>query len=164
MEITLTFRPTKLNRKKYMEIMQIFRPSKLHWKKYVETTLIFRPSKSHRKSTWKWRGNSSKLGLRRIEVISTSNPRRINVYPLGSLLLSLFFFFMLLLLQRYKLQTMLCMLVDAFLKKTLRFPIFQVWYVYVWDSEISSLFLGFLRGHCVCPVHYSLIFYKLVFN
>ena len=53
-------------------------------KKYVESTWIFRPSKLHRKSTWNRRGNSSKFGLRRIDVISTSNPRRFDVVcPLG---------------------------------------------------------------------------------
>ena len=32
-----------------------------------------------KKSTWKRRGNSSKFGLRRIDVISTSNRRRFDV-------------------------------------------------------------------------------------
>ena len=62
-----------------MEARWIFRPSKLHQKKYVETTWIFWPVKLHRKSTWKRRGNSSKFGLRRIDVISTSNGRRFDV-------------------------------------------------------------------------------------
>ena len=49
------------------------------------TTLIFRPSKLHPKSTRKWRGNSSKFCLRRIDVISTSNRRGIDALrPLGS--------------------------------------------------------------------------------
>ena len=62
--------------------MWIFRPSKLHRKKYVETTRIFRLAKLHRKSTWKWRGNSSRFGLCRIDVISTLNRRRFDlVYP-----------------------------------------------------------------------------------
>ena len=73
------FRPSKLRQKKYVETTWIFRPAKLHRKKYVETTWIFRPSKSHRKGTWKWRGNSSKFGLRRIDVISTSNGRGFDV-------------------------------------------------------------------------------------
>ena len=64
--------------------MCISRPSKLHRKRCVESTWIFRPSKSHRKSTRKWSGNSSKFGLQRIDVISTSNPRRFDVVcPLG---------------------------------------------------------------------------------
>ena len=88
-ETTWIFRPLKLHRKKYVETMWIFRQSKLHQKKYVETTWIFRPSKWRRqkyvettwifrsaklprKSLWKWRGNSSKFGLGRIDVISTS--------------------------------------------------------------------------------------------
>ena len=50
----------------------------------MKTTWIFRPSKLHRKSTRKWRGNSSKFGLRRIDVISTSNRRGFDVAcPLG---------------------------------------------------------------------------------
>ena len=72
-ETTWIFRPAKLHRKKYVETTWIFRPSKLHREKYVETTWIFRPPKLHRKSTRKWSGNSSKFGLRRIDVISTSN-------------------------------------------------------------------------------------------
>ena len=53
--------------------------------KVRETTWIFRPSKSHRKSTRKWRRNSSKFGLWRIDVISTSNRRGFDVVcPLGS--------------------------------------------------------------------------------
>ena len=78
------FRPSKLHRRNYVETMWIFRPSKLHRRKYVETTWIFPPAKSHRKSTWKWRGNSLKFGLRRIDVISTSNRRGFDVVcPLG---------------------------------------------------------------------------------
>ena len=78
------FRPSKLHRKKYVETTWIFRPAKLHRKKYVETTWIFLPAKLHRKSTRKWRGNLSKFGLRRIDIISTSNPRRFDVVcPLG---------------------------------------------------------------------------------
>ena len=38
-------------------------------------TWTFRSAKLHRKSKWKQRGNSSKFGLRRIDVISTSNQR-----------------------------------------------------------------------------------------
>ena len=49
----------------------IFQPSKLHRKKYTEITWIFRPSKLHRKRTRKRRGNSSKFGLRGINVISS---------------------------------------------------------------------------------------------
>ena len=38
------------------------------------------------KSTWNRRGNSSKIGLQRIDVISTSNPHRFDVVcPLESL-------------------------------------------------------------------------------
>ena len=67
-----------------METTCIFRPSKLHRKEYVETMWIFRPSKLHWKSTPKWRGNSSKFGLRRTDVIPTSNRRGFDVVcPLG---------------------------------------------------------------------------------
>ena len=53
-------------------------------KNYVETTWIFRSVKLHRKSTWKRRGKSSKFGLRRIDIISTSNRHRFDVVcPLG---------------------------------------------------------------------------------
>ena len=80
------FRPSKSHRKKYVKTTRIFSPPKLHRKKYVETTWIFRSAKLHRKSTWKRRGNSSKFGLRRIDVISTSNRRRFDVVcPLGSI-------------------------------------------------------------------------------
>ena len=78
-EATWIFRPAKLHRKMYVETTWIFRPAKLHWKEYVETTWIFRPSKLHRKSTRKWRGNSSKFGLRHIDVIFTSNRRGVPV-------------------------------------------------------------------------------------
>ena len=74
-ETTRIFRPSKLHQKKYLETTWIFRPSKLRRKKYVETTKIFQSAKLHRKSTWKWRGNSSKLGLQRIHVILMSNWR-----------------------------------------------------------------------------------------
>ena len=81
---TCIFRPLKLHRKKYVEITSIFRPAKLYRKKYMETTWIFRPSILHRKSTQKLRGNSSRFGLRRIDVISTSNGDGFDVvYPLG---------------------------------------------------------------------------------
>ena len=84
-EITWIIRPAKLHRKKYVETTWIFRPAKLHRKKYVEITWIFRRSKLHRKSTRKWRGNSSKFGLRRIDVISTSNRCGLDVVcPLGT--------------------------------------------------------------------------------
>ena len=100
-ETTWIFWPSKLHRKKYVETTRIFRPLKLHWKKYVETTRIFWPSKLHRKkyvettrifwsaklhrkSMLKWRGNSSKFGVRCIDVISTSNRRWFNMKcPLG---------------------------------------------------------------------------------
>ena len=73
------FLPSKLHRKKYVETTWIFLTSKLHRKKYVETTWIFRSAKLHRKNTWKRRGNSSKFGLRCIDVISTSNQRRFDM-------------------------------------------------------------------------------------
>ena len=61
-----------------------FWPSKLHRKKYVETTRIFWSAKLHQKSMLKWRGNSSKFGVRCIDVISTSNRRWFNMKcPLG---------------------------------------------------------------------------------
>ena len=46
-----------------------FSTSEITSKKYVETPWISRLSKLHRKSTRKWRGNWSKFGLRRIDVI-----------------------------------------------------------------------------------------------
>ena len=53
-------------------------------KVYLETTWIFRSAKLHRKSTWGWPGNSSNIELRRIDVMSTSNPRRFDMEsPLG---------------------------------------------------------------------------------
>ena len=48
-------------------------------KKYVEITWILRSAKLHQKSTWKWRRNLSKFGLRCIDVISTLNRHRFNV-------------------------------------------------------------------------------------
>ena len=43
-----------------------------------------RAAKLHRKNTWKRHGNSSKFGIRRINVISTSNRCRFDVVcPLG---------------------------------------------------------------------------------
>ena len=55
-----------------METTWVFRLSNLHRKRYVQITWIFQPSKLHRKRTRKWGGSSSKFGLRRIDVISTS--------------------------------------------------------------------------------------------
>ena len=78
-ETTWIFRTLKLRRKKYVETKWIFRPSKLQRKNYVEMTWIFQSAKLHQKSTWIRRGNSSKFGLRRIDVISTSNRRRFDV-------------------------------------------------------------------------------------
>ena len=78
-ESTWIFRPSKLHRKKYVKSTWTFRPSKLHRKKYVKTTCIFWPSKLRRKSTWNWCGYLSKFGLRRIDVISMSNPRQFDV-------------------------------------------------------------------------------------
>ena len=75
-ETSWIFWPTKLHRKRYVETTWIFWPSKLHRKKYVETTWIFDHQNYIDKSTWKWRGNLSKFGLRRIEVISMSNRHR----------------------------------------------------------------------------------------
>ena len=90
LQIKWISRQKKLHRKKYVEMTWIFLPSKLHGKKCVETTWIFRSAKLHRKSTWKRRGNSSKFGLRRIDVISTSNRRRFDVVcPLGNFSLTL---------------------------------------------------------------------------
>ena len=64
-----------------------FSTSEITSKKYVGTTWNFRPAKLHRKSTWKRRGNSSKFGLRRIDITSTSNRRRFDVAcPLGCVL------------------------------------------------------------------------------
>ena len=93
METRWIFPPSKLHRKKYVETTWIFPPSKLHRQKYVETTWIFRSVKLHQKSTWKRRGNSSKFGLRRIDIISTSNRCRFDVVcPLG--LMDLFRFYL----------------------------------------------------------------------
>ena len=95
-ETTWIFRPSKLHGKKYVQKTWIFRPAKLCRKKYVEKTLDFsiieitsrkvrgnnvgfRSAKLHRKSTWKWRGNFSKFGLWRIDVILTWYRRWFNV-------------------------------------------------------------------------------------
>ena len=61
-----------------------FSSSKLRWKKYAETTQSFQSAKLHRKTTWKWRENLLKFGLRQINVKSTSHRPRFNVVcPLG---------------------------------------------------------------------------------
>ena len=79
------FRPSKSNRKEYVKTTWTFWPAILHRKKYAKTTWIFRPSKSHRKSTQKWRGNLSKFGIWRIDVVSTLIRRGFDVVcPLGS--------------------------------------------------------------------------------
>ena len=102
-ETTKTFGPTKLRQKKMSkETTWIFWPLKLHWKKYLETMWIFGNAKFFRKnnvgatwifdhrnyiekSTWKQCGSSSKLGLRCIDVIPTSNQPRFDVVcPLGN--------------------------------------------------------------------------------
>ena len=83
-ETTWIFRPAKLHQCKYVKTTWIFQTLKLHLKKYMETTWIFRPLKLHRKSTRKSRRNSSKFGLRHIDIISTSNRPGLDVvYPLG---------------------------------------------------------------------------------
>ena len=93
---TIIFRPSKSGRKKYIETTSIFHLSilppikyvetassfcslKLHWRKSVETTSIFCPLKLHQTSTLKRRENSSIFSIRRIDVILTSNRRRIDV-------------------------------------------------------------------------------------
>ena len=82
---TWIFQPSKSHGKNYVETTWIFRPAKLNRKKYVETIWTFRQLKIRRRSTWKRRGNSAKTGLRRIDVISTSNQRRFDVVcTLGS--------------------------------------------------------------------------------
>ena len=45
----------------------------------VGTTSTFRSPKLHQKSTWKWRRDSSKFGLPRIDVQSTLNRRQFDV-------------------------------------------------------------------------------------
>ena len=60
-ETTSIIWPSKLHQKKYVETTTVFWPSKLHRKKCVETMQIIRPAKLRLKSTWKWRGNSSKF-------------------------------------------------------------------------------------------------------
>ena len=87
METTWIFWPGKLHWKTYVETTWIFRSAKLRGKKYVKTTWIFRSAKLHWKSSWKWRRNSSKFVLQRIDVISTLNRRGFDVVcPLGLLL------------------------------------------------------------------------------
>ena len=79
------FWPLKLHPKKYKVKTWKFRPVKLRRKKYGETMWIFQSAKLHRTSTWKWRGNLSKFGLRSIDVISTSKRQRFDmVCPLGN--------------------------------------------------------------------------------
>ena len=79
METMWIFRSSKLHPKTYGEITQIFLPARLRQKRYVEKTRIFRSSKLHRKSKRKWRGKSSKFGIRRIDIMSTSNRRGFDV-------------------------------------------------------------------------------------
>ena len=59
--------------KKYVKTTWIFWSAKLHRKKYMKMTWIFWSTKLHQKSKRNWRGKSSKFGLRRIDVISTSH-------------------------------------------------------------------------------------------
>ena len=83
------FSTFEITSEKYVKTTWIFWPSKLHQKKYVETTWIFRSAKLHGKSTWKWRGNSSEFGLRRINIISTSIRRGFDLEcPFGNIYLS----------------------------------------------------------------------------
>ena len=80
------FSTIKIISKKVRENNVDFSTSEITSKKrYVETTWIFRLSELHQKSTWKWRENSWKFGLRRIDVISTLNRCGFDVvFPLGT--------------------------------------------------------------------------------
>ena len=61
-----------------------FSTRKITSKKVRGNHVDFSTSETTSKSTRKWRGNLSKFGLRRIDIISTSNPRRFDVVcPLG---------------------------------------------------------------------------------
>ena len=73
MEKTWIFWPVKLHWKKYVETSVFLNHQSYIEKKFVKTTWTFRSAKLYRKSTRKWRENSSKLGFRRIEVISPWN-------------------------------------------------------------------------------------------
>ena len=86
-ENNLDFSTIQITSKQVREKNLDYLTTEITSEKYVESTWIFRPSKLHQKSMWNRRGNSTKFGLRRIDVISTSNPRRFDVlYPLGLLL------------------------------------------------------------------------------
>ena len=52
---------SKITLKKVRVNQVVFSTIEIVSKKYVETTWIFRPSKLHRKTTRKWRRNSSKI-------------------------------------------------------------------------------------------------------
>ena len=70
------FSAIEITSKKVREIKWILRRSKLHRKKFVEKTWIFRPAKL--------RKNSSKFGIRCIDVMSMSNEHGFDVvYQLG---------------------------------------------------------------------------------
>ena len=71
------FCPSKLRQESKLKKRAYFDHRHLStWKQeHVKTTWIFRPSKLHRKTIRKWRGNSLKFALRRIDIISTSNRR-----------------------------------------------------------------------------------------
>ena len=69
------FWPEKLYQRKYLETTWIFSSGKICQRKREQTAWTFRPLKLHGQSTRKWRGNSSKFILRRIDVISTINRR-----------------------------------------------------------------------------------------
>ena len=83
---SVDFSTRKIILKKCVETTWSFQPSSLHWKMYVKTTWIFRSGRLHQKTTRKWRGNSSKFSLWRIDVISPWNRRRFDpACPLGYL-------------------------------------------------------------------------------
>ena len=69
------FRTPVLSQKVSRKTTWIFRPSKLHRKKHVETTWIFLLSKLYVEMTWKL----VEISLQRIDVISTSNRRELDV-------------------------------------------------------------------------------------
>ena len=75
----MDFSATEITSKKVRGVNVDFLTIKISSKKVLGNDVIFWSAKLHRKSTWKWRVDSSKLALRRIDIIFTSNRRQFDV-------------------------------------------------------------------------------------
>ena len=75
----MDFSAIEITSKKVRGVNVDFSTIKITSKKVFGKDVIFWSAKLHRKSTWKWRGNSSKFALRRIDIIFTSNRRQFDV-------------------------------------------------------------------------------------